>query len=81
MRFTEPYGVPEHSLDVDDLEAQHSDDMEASDDSTEVNVEGGMTVAFKVGQPLVGLPGPHLPAGTASRAMRHSACAGPSRYI
>ena len=52
--FTNSFRGP----DEDDVEAQHSDDLEVdrSDDSADVNVEGGMTVAFKVGtlcdQPL-----------------------------
>ena len=52
-RFTNSFREP----DEDDVEAQHSDDMEldVSDDSAEVNVEGGMTVAFKVG-PLFDQP-------------------------
>lgn len=54
MRFTS-FRVPDHQSDnsLEDLEAQNFEDMEEdiSGDSADVNVEGGMTVAFKVLQP------------------------------
>ena len=56
--FTNSFREP----DEDDVEAQHSDDLEVdrSDDSADVNVEGGMTVAFKVG-PLCDQPSSRTP--------------------
>jgi len=54
MRFTS-FRVPDHQSEdsVEDLEAQNFEDMEEdiSGDSADVNVEGGMTVAFKVLHP------------------------------
>ena len=54
MRF-QNFRVPDHQSEdsVEDLEAQNSEDMEGdiSEGSAELNVEGGMTVAFKVLQP------------------------------
>ncbi|KAK9904696.1 hypothetical protein WJX75_000743 [Coccomyxa subellipsoidea] len=50
MRFAS-FRVPDHQPDdsVEDLEAQTSEDMEGdiSEESGDLNVEGGMTVAFK----------------------------------
>lgn len=49
MRFG-GYRVPDVPLESDDIEAQEMIDLDGdiSGDSTEMNVEGGMTVAFKV---------------------------------
>jgi hypothetical protein len=57
MRFGENR-LPDLSSDAEDVEAQRMDDSDGdiSLESTDLNVEGGMTVAFKVLQPLALAP-------------------------
>lgn len=49
--ITSSFGLPDDE-EEDDVEAQHSvaTESDGSGDSNEIPVEGGMTVAFKVGQ-------------------------------